>query len=85
MEVGSAASQALVGMQRSQSEIAGSAQQIAEASTGSAQPSATQPASSLQVVEPMINIQAQEQVFDANARVLEAADENTGRLIDTLA
>lgn len=81
MEIGAAVNQALIGMQRSQSEMTSSAQQIAEASAAPA----TQPASSLQIVEPLVNIEAQQQVFDSSARVLEAADENVGRLIDTMA
>lgn len=81
MEIGSAVNQALIGMQRSQSEMTSSAQQIAQSGTVPA----TESASSLQIVEPLINIEAQQQMFDSNARVLEAADENVGRLIDTMA
>lgn len=88
MEIGSAFSEAAQGLQRSQSEMAGSAQEIARANVGNqvgSPEAASQPAASQQVAEPLIELQAQQQVFDANARVLETADENTGRLIDTLA
>lgn len=86
MEIGSAFSEAAQGLQRSQAEMVGSAQEIARANVGNQAPASQSAANQQgQVVEPLIELQAQQQVFDANARVLETADENTGRLIDTLA
>lgn len=85
MDVGSMVNQGLIGMQRSQAEMAGSAQQIARASaTSSPQSTETaQVSGTMDIVEPLLNIQAQQQVFDSSARVVAAADENLGRLIDT--
>lgn len=77
---GSAINQGLIGMQRSQGEMVRSAQQIAEAGTTQRDnPQAND------VVEPLINLQLQAQLFDANAKVVKAADENLGRLLDTKA
>lgn len=77
---GSAINQGLIGMQRSQGEMVRSAQQIAEAGTTQRDnPQAND------VVEPLINLQLQTQLFDANAKVVKAADENLGRLLDTKA
>lgn len=84
MNVGSMVNQGLIGMQRSQAEMTSSAQQIAQVSATSAS-SAPGASETLNVVEPLINIQAQQQVFDSSARVVQAADENLGRLIDTSA
>ncbi len=76
---GSAINQGLIGMQRSQAEIQRSAQQIAEAST-------TPPGNqTTDLVEPLINLQLQSQLFDANARVVETANETLGTLLDTRA
>jgi len=97
---GSALNQGLIGIQRSQSQIQNSAQEIARASATpvaeprggdqDAQATATTapdqsraPAGDL--VEPLINIQVQEQVFNASAEVVRTANENLGRLIDTQA
>ncbi|MBU2885339.1 hypothetical protein KO507_06125 [Gilvimarinus agarilyticus] len=76
MDVGSVVNQSLIGLQSSQTEIAKSAQQVAQVAQGD---------QTQGVVEPLINIQAQQQVFDSNARVLEAADEAIGTLLDTKA
>ena len=97
---GSALNQGLIGIQRSQSQIQSSAQEIARASAtpvaeprggnqdgqapeSTALPQSNAPAANL--VEPLINIQAQEQVFNASAEVVRTANENLGRLIDTQA
>lgn len=97
---GSALNQGLIGIQRSQSQIQNSAQEIARASaTPVAEPrgadqdaqatETTAPTQSIapaaDLVEPLINIQAQEQVFNASAEVVRTANENLGRLIDTQA
>ncbi|WP_111642731.1 hypothetical protein [Marinimicrobium alkaliphilum] len=86
MDIGSATNQALIGMQSSQREMVNSAQQIAAAGTTQTQSqSAAQPVAgnTMDVVEPLINITQQQQVFDASARVVSAESENLGRLIDT--
>jgi len=85
MDVGSASSglsvnQGLIGMQRSQAEISRSAQQIVSAGT-------TQRDNPAQndVVEPLVNIKAQTQIFDASAKIVKAADETIGTLLKTTA
>lgn len=97
---GAALNQGLIGIQRSQSQIQNSAQEIARASAtpvaepqrgdqggqaleGNAVTQGSEPTTDL--VEPLINIQAQEQVFNASAEVVRTANENLGRLIDTQA
>ena len=77
---GSAVNQGLIGMQRSQAEISKSAQQIVSAGT-------TQRGSSAQtdIVESLVNIKAQTQVFDASAKIVKAADETIGTLLNAKA
>lgn len=79
IETGSMVNQGLIGMQRSQVEMTRSAEQISRAATVPA----NEPAGTMDIVEPLLNIRAQQQVFDSSARVVQAADENLGRLIDT--
>lgn len=81
IDSGSMLNQGLVGMQRSQAEMTRSAEQISQA----AMTPASEPAGTMDVVEPLLNIRAQQQVFDSSARVVQAADEMIGRLIDTSA
>jgi flagellar hook-associated protein FlgK len=85
MDIGSVASgsvvnQGLIGMQRSQSEILKSAQQIVSAGT-------TQRDNPAQndIVESLVNIKAQTQIFDASAKIVKAADETIGTLLKTKA
>ena len=80
MDVGSAVNQGLTGLQRSQTEIARSAQQIARAGTTER----NNPQKN-DLVEPLINIKAQTQVFNASAKVVKAADETIGTLLRTKA
>jgi len=80
MDIGSVVTQGLIGMQRSQGEMARSAQQIAEAGTTQKD----NPAKN-DLVEPMVNIKAQSQVFDASAKLVKAADETIGTLLKTRA
>jgi flagellar hook-associated protein FlgK len=78
--IGSVVNQGLIGLQQSQSSIAQSAQQIAQAGTTQRDnPQAND------VVEPLVNIKAQTQVFDASAKVVKAADETIGTLLDVKA
>jgi hypothetical protein len=80
MDVGSVVNQGLIGMQKSQSSMLQSAQQIAQAGTTQRDnPQAND------VVEPLINIKAQSQVFDSSAKVVKAADETIGTLLDVKA
>lgn len=80
MDIGSVVTQGLIGMQRSQTEMARSAQQIAEAGTTQKD----NPAKN-DLVEPLVNIKAQSQVFDASAKIVKAADETIGTLLKTRA
>lgn len=80
MDVGSVVTQGLIGMQRSQGEISRSSQQIAEA--GTTQRNNPQ---KNDLVEPLINIKAQTQGFDASAKVVKAADETIGTLLNVKA
>ncbi|HWV16476.1 MAG TPA: hypothetical protein VN030_13670 [Cellvibrio sp.] len=78
MDIGAVVNQGLIGMQRSQTEMSRSAQQIASVAT-------PQPAGSDQVkdvVEPMLKLKEQAQVFDSSAKVVKAANESIGTLLD---
>ena len=77
---GSAVNQGLIGMQRSQAEISKSAQQIVSAGT-------TQRDNPAQndVVESLVNIKVQTQIFDASAKIVKAADESVGTLLNAKA
>ncbi|MGB3608768.1 MAG: hypothetical protein WA987_00210 [Cellvibrio sp.] len=77
MQIGSVITQGLIGMQNSQAEMTRSATQIAQASTA---PRDNLPSTHL--VEPLINLQQQSQLFDSSARVVKAADETLGTLLD---
>lgn len=77
---GSAINQGLIGMQRSQVEMQRSAQQIAEVgNTQRDNPQAND------LVEPMVNMNLQAKLFDANAQVVKTANETLGTLLDTKA
>jgi flagellar hook-associated protein FlgK len=77
MDLGSVVNQGLVGMQRSQSEMARSAQQIAAAGTTQK----NNPAKN-DLVEPLLNLKAQSQIFDASAKVVKAANDSIGTLLN---
>lgn len=77
MQIGSVITQGLIGMQNSQAEMTRSATQIAQATTTqSDNPQATD------LVEPLVNLQLQSQLFDSSARVVQVADETLGTLLD---
>jgi len=77
---GSAINQGLIGMQRSQVEMQRSAQQITEVGTTQRDnPQAND------LVEPMVNMNLQAKLFDANAQVVKTANETLGTLLDTKA
>ncbi len=77
---GSAVTQGLIGMQRSQAEITKSAQQIVKAGTTERD----NPAKN-DIAEQVVNIKAQTQVFNASAKIVKAADETIGTLLKTKA
>ncbi|UTA47539.1 hypothetical protein L1F30_15465 [Simiduia sp. 21SJ11W-1] len=90
--------QGLQGLQKSQQEIQRSANDIAQAGLdtqpATAQPASAQPAEagsqqqvapSQDVIEPLINLRRQEQLFNANAQVVKTADETLGSLLDVKA
>ena len=80
MDVGSVVNQGLIGMQKSQSSMLQSAQQVAQAGTTRRDnPQAND------LAEPLINIKIQSQVFDSSAKVVKAADETIGTLLDVKA
>jgi flagellar hook-associated protein FlgK len=74
---GSAVNQGLIGMQRSQAEISKSAQQILKAGTTERD----NPAKN-DVVESLVNMKVQTQMFDASAKIVKAADETIGTLLN---
>ncbi len=80
MDVGSVLSQGLAGLQRSQGEINRSAQQIAQAGT-----TERDNPSKNDVTEALVNIKAETQVFNSSAKVVKAADETVGTLLNTRA
>ncbi len=80
MDIGSVVNQGLIGLQSSQASINQSAQQIAQASAAPKENS-----EGVDLVEPLVNLKVQSQVFDANAKVIKSADETLGTLINTKA
>lgn len=85
MDVGSVVNQGLIGMQKSQSSMLQSAQQIAQA--GTTQPSSAPAASSqsADLASSLVNLKVQAQVFDSSAKVVKSADETIGTLLDVKA
>ncbi|MDN3637619.1 hypothetical protein QWY82_02245 [Simiduia curdlanivorans] len=91
--------QGLQGLQKSQQEIQRSANDIARLNieptsqanpadptqAGQAQPSDQKVESSQDVVEPLINLRRQEQLFNASAQIVKTADETLGSLLDVKA
>ena len=73
MDVGSVINQGLIGMQQSRSEIVRSAEQITQVAQGD---------QTQDLIEPLINMNAQQQVFDSSARVVEVGDKTLGTLLD---
>ena len=77
MDIGAVVNQGLVGMQRSQSDMVKSAQQIVSAGTTEH----NNPAKN-DVVEPLLKLKEQSQVFDSSAKVVKAASESIGTLLN---
>lgn len=80
MDVGSIVNQGLIGMQKSQSSMLQSAQQIAQAGTTQRDNPQTN-----DIAEPLINLKIQSQIFDSSAKVIKSADETIGTLLDVKA
>lgn len=77
MDLGSVVNQGLIGMQKSQSSMLQSAQQIAQAGTAQRDnPPATD------IAESLVNLRMQGQVFDSSAKVVKSAEETIGTLLD---
>lgn len=77
MDIGSVVNQGLIGMQRSQGEMARSAQQIAQAGT-----TQRDNPEKNDVVEPILNLQVQRHLFDASAKVVQAGNDTIGTLLN---
>lgn len=80
MDVGSVVNQGLIGMQKSQSSMLQSAEQIAQAGT-----TQRDNPKGNDLVEPLVNLKVQTQLFDSSAKVVKAADEAIGTLLDVRA
>jgi flagellar hook protein FlgE len=76
MDVGSVINQGLIGMQKSQSSMYQSAQQIA----GMAKEGAS--ASTQDLAENLVNLKVQQNVFDSSAKVVKTASDTIGTLLD---
>jgi flagellar hook protein FlgE len=76
MDVGSVINQGLIGMQKSQSSMYQSAQQIA----GMAKEGAS--ASTQNLAENLVNLKVQQNVFDSSAKVVKTASDTIGTLLD---
>ncbi len=85
MDVGSVVNQGLIGMQKSQASMAQSAQQIAQAGATQRADSPQANSQSQDLSEALVNLKAQSQVFDSSAKVVKAADETIGTLLDVRA
>jgi len=79
MDLGSVVNQGLIGMQKSQSSMYQSAQQIA----GMAKEGAS--ASTQDLAETLVNLKVQQHVFDSSAKVIETANHALGALLDVKA
>lgn len=87
MAISSVINTGIQGMQKSQSSMLNSAQQIAsggtiQASTGTASVSGAAPTSFESFVEPMLNLTQEQQVFDASAKVVQTGSDILGSLLD---
>ncbi|EIK43476.1 protein of unknown function (DUF1078) family [Cellvibrio sp. BR] len=85
MDVGSVVNQGLIGMQKSQSSMLQSAQQIAQAGTTQRADVPAANSQSQDLASSLVNLKVQSQVFDSSAKVVKAADEMIGTLLDVRA
>ncbi len=76
MDIGSVINQGLIGMQKSQSSLHQSAQQIA----GMAKDGAS--ASTQDLAENLVNLKVQQNMFDSSAKVVKTASDTLGTLLD---
>ncbi len=79
MDIGSVINQGLIGMQKSQSSLHQSAQQIA----GMAKDGAN--ASTQDLAENLVNLKVQQNMFDSSAKVVKTASDALGTLLDVKA
>jgi len=77
MAIGSVLQQGLTGMQQSQRAMLKSANEIVKAGT-----TAREDSGIIGIVEPLIDMKIQQQVFDASAKIVKVADETVGSLLD---
>lgn len=75
MDIGSVVNQGLIGMQTSHAEIVKSAEQITQVTTAST----SEPT---KLAEPLLNMKAEQQVFNSSAKVVEVGSELIGTLLD---
>ena len=75
--ISSAFQQGVSGLHKSSGSIIESANQLVSSGT------LERAVESTDIVEPLIKIQQQQQVFDASAKVVDIADQALGALIDT--
>lgn len=85
MDVGSVVNQGLIGMQNSQSSMLQSARQIAQAGTTQRADAPAANSQSQDLASSLVNLKVQSQVFDSSAKVVKAADEMIGTLLDVRA
>jgi len=76
MNINSALSSALSGLQQAQSGIAKNAFEIA---------SVAKPNSNVNLTESIVNLKINERSFEANAKVLSTVDDTIGTLLDVIA
>jgi len=74
--IGPVLQQGVTGLQNSASSIVESANELVRSGTVEQVPASTD------IVEPLVNIQQQQQLFDASANVVKVADEALGALVD---
>lgn len=79
MDIGSVINQGLIGMQKSQSSMFQSAQQIA----GMAKEGAN--ASPQDLAENLVNLKVQQNMFDSSAKVVKTASDTIGTLLNVKA
>lgn len=68
--------QGLMGLEKSSQAILESANELVRSGT------VERPAATTDIVEPLVNINKQQHLFDASAKVVKMADEALGALID---
>lgn len=75
MVIGSVLNTGVTGMQRSSAEMQKSASDIASYGTSNAEPQGT-------LAEPIVNMQFEQLIFEASAKVVGTANDTLGTLID---